>query len=194
MLCVSLPLEAAVALCLSGYLYLNGRNAMDGWWMTVCSLPSPSLSPITETFKVPRRCPKAAQTSWVQIRRVRGDSAVSSFSHDNAGQCAAHRGMLCFAEWKAFRPPFCTLGSVEATEAAVSWCIRGDGALSLSALFYSSVNFNTSMHRRRRSLGEERQVQRKEMLWETKAFVWEKNSQCSYSTLMYLHFHDVTYL
>lgn len=164
MLCVSLPLEAAGALCLSGYLYLNGSNAMDGWWMTVCSLPSPSLSPITETFTVPRRCPKkAAQASWVQIRRVRGDSAVPSFSGDNGGQWAAHREMLCRGELIALRPPLLHFGVCEGlsalrTEAAVSWCIWGDGAGK------SPVNFNTSMHRGRRSLGEERRVQRKEML------------------------------
>lgn len=39
MLCISLPLEAAAALCLSGYLNLNGRKATDGWWMTALSLP-----------------------------------------------------------------------------------------------------------------------------------------------------------
>lgn len=50
-------------------------------------------------------------------------------------------------------------------------CIWGDGAGK------SSVNLNTSMHRRRRSLGGgERHVRRKEMLRDTAAFIKDKKN------------------
>lgn len=96
-------------------------------------------------------------------------------SGDNSVQWAAHREMLCLAEWKPSGLRSALFGVCEdllelLTEAAVSRRARGDGAGD------SPVNFNTSMQ------NGGRHVRRKEMLQDTAAFVCHKNSRCSICT------------
>lgn len=65
---------------------------MDGPWKTALLLPFPPLCPHHRDIHRLCRCSKAAQASWIQIRKVWG-----------ALQCSillGHREMLCLVVWK----------------------------------------------------------------------------------------------
>lgn len=144
-----LGLCVSVGIC----IWIGPMPRMADKWLCVHYHPCPS-APSQRHSQSPAGVLKTARASWVRIRRVLGDLSVPSSSDDNSGQWAAHREMLCSAEWKpsglfALQFELCE-GLLElCTEAAVSRCTWGDRVGN------SPVNFNTSMHRRSHSLGEE---------------------------------------